>query len=126
MPRTHKQNLFSAQPTSKPLDQVLSSFKAIGTNASKEAIQNFVNENFLQEGLELKPANLTVPSSIPLLDKIDDLTYRGWVQQLHHFWANLTFGFDTSFLCDGCVSSTLPVKYPFVVPGGRFREFYYW
>lgn len=85
-----------------------------------------MNDNFLEEGTELKAVNLTVKADLPLFDTIDDLTYRGWATQVHQYWANLTFEFDTSFLCDGCVSSTLPVSRPFVVPGGRFREFYYW
>ncbi|KAJ3046211.1 hypothetical protein HDV00_000023 [Rhizophlyctis rosea] len=28
--------------------------------------------------------------------------------------------------CEGCASSLIYAKHPFVVPGGRFREFYYW
>ncbi|ORY93580.1 Six-hairpin glycosidase-like protein [Syncephalastrum racemosum] len=117
---------FVDKPTSKPLNDVLSAFNALGDNPSKDKVQSFVNDNFLEEGTELRPVNLTVKADLPLLDTIDDLTYRGWASQVHQYWANLTFEFDTSFLCEGCVSSTLPVNRPFVVPGGRFREFYYW
>lgn len=98
----------------------------MGDNPSSDSIRSFVDANFLEEGTELQPVNLSVKADIPLLDKIDDLTYRGWASQIHQYWSNLTFKFDLSQLCDGCVSSTLPVKRPFVVPGGRFREFYYW
>ncbi|EPZ34027.1 Glycoside hydrolase, family 37 domain-containing protein [Rozella allomycis CSF55] len=34
--------------------------------------------------------------------------------------------FDKSVVCDGCIVSSLNAPYPFVIPGGRFREFYYW
>ncbi|KAJ8655863.1 hypothetical protein O0I10_008527 [Lichtheimia ornata] len=117
---------FVDKPTSKPLDQVIEAFEAMGDNPSTDSIRNFVDANFLEEGTELQPVNLSVKADLPLLDKIDDLTYRGWASQIHQYWSNLTFKFDLNQLCDGCVSSILPVKRPFVVPGGRFREFYYW
>lgn len=33
---------------------------------------------------------------------------------------------DQSFMCNGCVSSFISVNETFVIPGGRFREIYYW
>ncbi|KAI8086001.1 trehalase, partial [Halteromyces radiatus] len=116
---------FVDMPTSKPVDQVLEAFHALGQNPDKTSIQSFVETNFAKEGSEMKPHNITI-HPLEWLDKVDDLIYRGWINSLHHAWSSLTFEFDTSHLCQGCVSSTLPVKRPFVVPGGRFREFYYW
>lgn len=84
-----------------------------------------MNENFGEAGTEIQPYNITTPP-LTWLDSINDPTYRGWIDILHHRWSQLTFHFNTDSLCDGCVTSTLPVKRPFVVPGGRFREFYYW
>ncbi|KAI8377911.1 trehalase [Radiomyces spectabilis] len=118
---------FVDMPTSKPVDQVLAAFEAIGgENADKESIGRFVHDNFQRAGAELVQVQSSVQQPLAWLDKVDDLKYRGWIERLHGAWANLTFEFDTSELCDGCASSTLPVKRPFVVPGGRFREFYYW
>ncbi|KAI7856664.1 Six-hairpin glycosidase-like protein [Circinella umbellata] len=117
---------FVDKPTSKPVDEVLVAFEALGDKPSNDAIKNFVNENFLEEGVELKPVSYSISDDIPLLKKIEDPQYRGWATQVNQYWVNLTFEFDTSFLCEGCATSTLPVKRPFVVPGGRFREFYYW
>ena len=105
---------------------MLAAFEALGKEPSEDAIRTFVDDNFAKEGTELKPVELEIKDSIDLFEKIDDLTYRGWATKIHKYWANLTFEFDTSFLCEGCATSTLPVKRPFVVPGGRFREFYYW
>ncbi|CAO3637835.1 unnamed protein product [Cunninghamella echinulata] len=116
---------FVDMPTTKPLDQVLQAFDALGSNPDKNAIQTFVNENFGEAGTEIQPYNITTPP-LTWLDSINDSTYRGWIDILHHRWSQLTFHFNTDSLCDGCVTSTLPVKRPFVVPGGRFREFYYW
>ncbi|KAI8582719.1 hypothetical protein K450DRAFT_226590 [Umbelopsis ramanniana AG] len=117
---------FVDMPTKNPLDQVVSAFNAIGANASHDAIQKFVTDNFWEAGKELQPVTLQVTENPKVLDKIDDTTLKGWASDLNHYWANLTFEFNTTFLCDGCVSSTLPVARRFVVPGGRFREFYYW
>ncbi|KAG0175338.1 hypothetical protein DFQ28_003600 [Apophysomyces sp. BC1034] len=122
----HDSKTFVDMPTSKPVDQVLASFKEIGgEKATKDALKQFVDQNFLQAGSEM--VQLTFPVQSPeWMEKIDDLTYRGWMSSLNDAWANLTFSYDTSRLCDGCATSTLPVKRRFVVPGGRFREFYYW
>ncbi|KAI8069147.1 glycoside hydrolase [Gongronella butleri] len=116
---------FVDMPTKKPQDEVLKAFDALGANPAKDAIQAFVDANFKEAGSELQPYNFTV-GPLSWLDKVDDLIYRGWLDDLHHAWTELAFEFNTSMLCDGCVTSTLPVKRPFVVPGGRFREFYYW
>lgn len=69
--------------------------------------------------------NITIPE-LNWIDNITDPDYRGWISKLNQAWSNLTFTFDTSALCQDCATSTLPVSRPFVVPGGRFREFYYW
>lgn len=73
----------------------------------------------------MEPYNVSI-GSLDWLNTVKDTKYRGWVDILHHAWTNLAFKFNTDILCEGCVSSTLPVERPFVVPGGRFREFYYW
>ena len=65
-------------------------------------------------------------SSIPLFSKIQDPELRAWSFIIHSKWQTLLRQHNVSNLCQGCVSSLLPLKYPFVIPGGRFREFYYW
>ncbi|KAI8996764.1 trehalase [Pilobolus umbonatus] len=118
---------FVDMPTSRPVNEVLAAFEQIGgAGASRDAIQQFVSENFLPAGTELVPMSNQEDLPVTWTQSIQDLKYRGWIQQLIRDWKNLTFRFDTSNLCEGCISSTLPVKRPFVVPGGRFREFYYW
>ncbi|EIE82212.1 hypothetical protein G6F47_009359 [Rhizopus delemar] len=114
-------------PTSKPEDSVLKAFYALGgTNATVDQIKQFVKENFLEAGTEVKMLRDVTVQKVEWIDGIQDQVYQGWMDHLNNAWRNLTFVFDNSVLCKGCVSSTLPVKRPFVVPGGRFREFYYW
>ena len=117
----------SKQPTSKSEAQVVDSFNQLGgTNATKDQVMQFLNENFLPAGTDLKLLkNINIPE-LSWIDTISDPEYRGWASKLNKAWGNLTFEFDESALCEDCASSTLPVARPFVVPGCRFREFYYW
>ncbi|KAI8984171.1 trehalase [Mycotypha africana] len=118
---------FVDMPTKKPEVEVLKAFEKInGANASRADIKQFLEDNFMPAGTEVTPLHNI---NIPKLDWIDDISnpdYRGWAEHLNEAWGNLTVTFDYSNLCHGCVTSALPVNRPFVVPGGRFREFYYW
>jgi alpha,alpha-trehalase len=106
---------------------VIKAFYALGgTNATVDQIKQFVRENFLETGTEVKMLRDVTVQKVEWMNDIQDQAYQGWIDHLNNAWRNLTFVFDNSVLCKGCVSSTLPVKRPFVVPGGRFREFYYW
>ncbi|ORX69125.1 glycoside hydrolase [Linderina pennispora] len=119
---------FVDKPTIKPLDDVLAAFKAIGgTTASRSAIASFVDANFGLEGTELKAVNLTEFTSCPkFLSHIHNPLLRAYGGAVNGFWKDLVREQDLTSLCGGCVSSMLPLKYHFVVPGGRFREIYYW
>ncbi len=60
------------------------------------------------------------------LDGIDDVAIREFTQQVIDIWPDLTRRYVGAESCAGCVDSFIPVKRPFVVAGGRFREPYYW
>ncbi|KAJ2731633.1 hypothetical protein IW152_004399 [Coemansia sp. BCRC 34962] len=119
---------FVDKPTLKPPAQVLANFAEIGgANASREALQKFVNDNFGQEGSELKSVDLTeLDANPPFLNNVSDPTLRAFGKTVNGYWSTLVREQDYSTLCNGCVSSMLSLKYHFVVPGGRFRETYYW
>lgn len=40
--------------------------------------------------------------------------------------SHLSSSFNSSHVCDQCASTAISLPFPFVIPGGRFREFYYW
>ncbi|ORX94956.1 glycoside hydrolase [Basidiobolus meristosporus CBS 931.73] len=118
---------FVDKPTSKPLDQVLAAYDSLSATADTNSISQFVQENFLEPGIELVPADLPEYRDQPeFLNNIQDKVLRGWGQIVHSYWKKLTRRMDKSFLCKGCVTSLLDISRPFVVPGGRFREIYYW
>jgi alpha,alpha-trehalase len=95
-----------ASPKSKP-SEILARFHA-AKPASREALSEFVAANF-----EL-PAQVSGPESPPEKVTID--------RHIDMLWDQLTRSSSTA----APYSSLLPLPEPYVVPGGRFRELYYW
>ena len=57
---------------------------------------------------------------------IADESYRLWAQDLHKKWPTLCRRVAEKVQSNPQQYSLIPVPNPFVVPGGRFREMYYW
>lgn len=83
-------------------------------------------ENFLEAGSELQvlepPDWVEEPA---FLGAIKNQEARVWAKDVHSRWKQLYRKFNHSISCPECFSSIALPK-PFVVPGGRFREPYYW
>lgn len=60
------------------------------------------------------------------INKIRDADLRQWGQDLHGMWKLLGRKMKADVLKNSNLYSILPVQHPIIVPGGRFREFYYW
>jgi alpha,alpha-trehalase len=95
-----------ASPKSKP-SEILARFRA-AKPATREALSEFVAENFVL------PAPVSGPASPPEKVSID--------RHIDLLWDQLTRSTSTA----PPYSSLLPLPEPYVVPGGRFRELYYW
>lgn len=112
-------------------DEVLNNFDALmknsGNKPSKEEVLKFVNDNFDEEGSEFEE---WVPkdwkSNITLLQKIRDPRYKKFAQDLHLRWKALGRQIKSNVRETPEKYSLIPLQHPFVVPGGRFREMYYW
>ena len=90
-------------------------------------IQHFLADNFYPEGTELAsidPSDWTPNPAI--VSQISDSQLQQWIIQLNAKWKLLTKTYDKNLICPECVSSSIQLPHPFVIPGGRFREFYYW
>ena len=96
-----------AVPKSAPAE-ILARFDA-ATPKSREALQAFVAENF-QLPAQVSGTQLPVAEHVSITRHIDLL------------WDQLTRTSTTA----PPYSSLLPLPEPYVVPGGRFRELYYW
>ncbi len=96
-----------AVPKSAPAD-ILSRFDA-AKPVSREALQAFVAENFVLPA-QVSGTELPAVKHVSITRHIDLL------------WDQLTRTTTTA----PPYSSLLPLPEPYVVPGGRFRELYYW
>jgi alpha,alpha-trehalase len=121
-PRVLFKDLFAAVQTAKvfpdsktfadavpksPPTEILARFRA-AKPAAREALTEFVTENFVL------PAQVSGPASPPEKVSID--------RHIDLLWDQLTRSTSTA----PPYSSLLPMPEPYVVPGGRFRELYYW
>jgi alpha,alpha-trehalase len=75
---------------------------------SRQALERFIEAHFAMPGLLHTPPSS--PGQVPIIEHIDQL------------WDALTRRSAET----PRYSSLLPLPQPFVVPGGRFREIYYW
>lgn len=97
---------------------------------TQEQLAQFVNTDFAGEGLELEA--LTIPNFNPnpaFLGNVTGAVTKAFSQTVNSFWGQLIRGTNDSTLCGGandCESTLIPLNHTFVVPGGRFREQYYW
>jgi alpha,alpha-trehalase len=96
-----------AVPKSAP-EEILSRFDAVKP-VSRETLQAFVAENFVLPA-QVSGTELPVVEHVSILKHIDLL------------WDQLTRTTTSA----PPYSSLLPLPEPYVVPGGRFRELYYW
>ncbi|KAH9970761.1 trehalase [Lactifluus volemus] len=121
---------FVDKPTDSDQQSVLAAFAPINsTNATEGAVLSFVDDNFGGEGLELEAQALpSFNANPPFLKNVTDPLLKAFAQVVHGYWTQLIRGTNSSALCDGvkCVSTLIPLNHTFVVPGGRFREQYYW
>lgn len=112
--------------TKRPLELVLSDLDDLDER-DLSSIRIFIEKNFHEPGIEIVNAKLTEWSSRPFfLENIRDERLREFSAHLNETWLHLCKRYDPSLLGHGCVSSHLDMKHSFVVPGGRFREIYYW
>ncbi|TFY78486.1 hypothetical protein EWM64_g5528 [Hericium alpestre] len=127
---------FVDKPTSASAQTVLANFKNLTNSSSsltESQLVNFVDSNFGGEGTELE--GLPIPDFNPspsFLRNVTDPLVRAWSGVVHGYWTQLIRGTNQSALCSEgdagpkCESSLIPLNHTFVVPGGRFREQYYW
>ncbi|VDN50262.1 unnamed protein product [Dracunculus medinensis] len=90
-------------------------------------LRQFVDEHFDEPGMELVeyyPEDWDAfPSSFL---KIQDYKLRRWALHLHRIWRDLCRKVKDDVRQHQELYSLLYVPHPFIIPGGRFREFYYW
>ena len=93
---------------------------------NKTQTKKFVSENF-QKHSEFE--NWVPPDFTPspeILSHITDNEIRNFTTNLVKIWPQLARKVRPEVLKSSQLYTIIPVKNGFIVPGGRFREFYYW
>jgi len=122
---------FVDKPTHKAPQAVLADFNfTVSSDASLTVndIFQFVQNDFGSEGYELEPIPIAINPSPPFLDGVQDPLVKEFSRTVHGYWALLARRMNQTALCNGetCESTQIPLNHSFIIPGGRFREQYYW
>lgn len=96
-------------------------------NPSKDQIKAFVEENFEEPGQEFEPWTPDDWHESPkFVEGIKDQKLKDFALGLNHVWLDLGRKMKDSVKDHEDLYSIIYVPNPVIVPGGRFREFYYW
>ncbi|XP_063825247.1 uncharacterized protein LOC135074796 [Ostrinia nubilalis] len=95
-------------------------------NPTKEQLQRFVESNFDSEG-ELEDWTPNDFSDNPkFLLGIRDEELRQYAKDIHNIWPTLGRRIKSAVFEKPERFSLIPVPNGFIIPGGRFKEIYYW
>ena len=114
------------EPPSVTLDS-FDKFMAANPDPKKDELQKWVEENFEKPDTEFEkwiPDDFTKNPAI--LNKISDKSLRNFASDLNGIWNDLGRQIKKEVKDKEDLYSIIYVENPMIVPGGRFREFYYW
>ncbi|XP_048486687.1 trehalase isoform X2 [Plutella xylostella] len=98
-----------------------------GSRPTKADVQEFVSQNFDPEGSEFEDWRPPDWKENPqFLSRIKDPLLHAWAADLHRLWLVLGRKMKPEVKLQQQLYSIIYVDNPVIVPGGRFREFYYW
>ncbi|KAJ8613352.1 hypothetical protein CTAYLR_002251 [Chrysophaeum taylorii] len=117
---------FVDMPMLEDPEAVLAAFDALPTSIDRNSVEAFVSRYFgnVSSGLE----QWTPTDWSPFPPKLATLAepWKTWALDLNERWKELGRVVADATRLHPARSSLLAPPYPFVVPGGRFREPYYW
>ncbi|PSS03696.1 Six-hairpin glycosidase-like protein [Coniella lustricola] len=119
---------FVDMPTRFPLKKVQDAYEQLPVPLRNNTLlQRFLKDHFVPAGSELvELADWSLTTNASFISSIKNPIIEEFVQKTVGKWANLTRIFNESVICDQCEGSFVPIKRPFVIAGGRFREPYCW
>lgn len=98
-----------------------------GSKPSKMEVTKFVRDNFEDAGQEFEVWNPSDWVEHPgFLDSVTDEKFKQWARKLNKIWKTLGRKMKSHVQQNPDLYSIIWVPNPVIVPGGRFREFYYW
>lgn len=60
------------------------------------------------------------------LPNVENPRVRAWALEVHSLWKNLSRRVDDGVIANPELHTLLPLPHPFIIPGSRFVEIYYW
>jgi alpha,alpha-trehalase len=107
--------------------QTLAAFDDLADPNNPQELQAYLSDYFFPAGSDL---NTWVPTDFTndpqFLDYITDMDYKSWASELNQLWLILGREVNATVKENPQRHSYVPRNYPMIVPGGRFRESYYW
>lgn len=114
-------------PPKETMEKYVDFMNKTNNEPSKQQVRAFVNDNFEAAGQEFEEWIPTDWKPDPAFaNKIADVELRNWSLHLNDIWKELGRKMKDSVKEDEELYSIIWVPHPVIVPGGRFREFYYW
>lgn len=123
---------FVDMPMKSDPDEILQKFSDLTANLteipSEPAMRSFIVDNFFEAGSDLLQWTLPDYQKNPsFIEKLDYTPYRSWAYSINDLWKDLGKIVNNSWVeLNPSRHSFLPRPSGMVVPGGRFRESYYW
>ena len=119
--------VFVDSPLKAEPEEVLRRFALLPTGATRQQLLAFVRANFDRPGTDLVPwAPTDYVEEPPGLAELADPDLRAWALSLNRFWSQLGRATSAEAAELPHRRTLLALPNPFVVPGGRFVETYYW
>lgn len=108
-------------------EEVLSAFNNLSKPISEAQGRKFVGDHFSGPGDEFQPWKPTdLPRMPAIMNHIKDPLLRGFAWDLCRTWKDLGRKIKSDVKSNPDRYSLVYLPNPFIVPGGRFRETYYW
>ncbi|XP_066585009.1 trehalase-like [Prorops nasuta] len=95
-------------------------------NPNRTQIAKYVSENFAQQDELISYDLPDWQENPPILKNIQDVNFRQWAKDLNAIWRTLARKIRPSVKENPQRHSIIYVENGFIIPGGRFKEFYYW
>lgn len=135
----HDSKQFVDQPGNGTLEAILLEYDGIKQSRSTgqqkpnvTLLRLFLDKNFFPAGGDLEPYAIDDSTLKPWrIHEHADMELNRWAYWLQKEWTSLMRiyrqpSISTSLNTSTFISSSFPLTHPFAIPGGRFREFYYW
>ncbi|XP_066140147.1 trehalase-like [Euwallacea fornicatus] len=119
-------DMSQVNPVNVTLDNFWQMMNATNGKPTKADVENFVKSNFIRENETISWTPTDFNPSPAILEQISDEKVREFAKNLIGIWPSLGRKISHNVYENPEQHSILEVPNGFIVPGGRFKEVYYW